>query len=258
MNSVLVAVMASATPALAESEAVPPTWARAQAAEAAGDWELALTLSRQCLVEDPGFADARLLEAQSLQRLRNHPAAMRAYAALLDHPVHGEEAAYQRVHHNNRWRRDQPALSLGMGLYDDRGAHPRSLHPTLVGELELPVLWRLTVRTEFTTGWPEDDALSLQGPQLAALAAYHQPLGLWAMDLAAGPSVGFGRSVYWEGSVGGPLPGLRIAGGLSHRPHRHVGWRAEVGWGGLKGVWPALNSWSAGFDTRVLVSGYAW
>ena len=258
MISVFMVVAAAAVPTHAASEAVPPTWARAQAAEAAGDWELALTLSRQCLVEDPGFADARLLEAHALQRNRNHPAAMRAYRTLLDHPVHGEEAAHQLANRDNRWRRDQPALSLGLGLYDDRGPHPRSLHPTLVGELELPVLWRLTVRADLTTNWPEDDALALQGPQVSALAAYHQPLGLWAVDLAAGPSVGFGRSVYWEGAVGGPLPGLRVAGGVSHRPHRNVGWRAEVGWGGLKGVWPALNSWSGGFDTRLLVTGYAW
>lgn len=253
-----VAVAWAAPVAAVLPEEGPSSWKRARAAEAAGDWEQALTLARQCLAEAPEFAGGKLLEARALHRLRRHAAAMRAYAALLDHPTLGAEAIQQLARFNNRWRRDQPSVSLGLGLYDDRGLHPRALHPTFVSEVELPVLWRLTVRGEVTTGWPEEDALALQGPQLAALLAYHHPLNLWALDLAAGPAVGLGRSAYWQGAVGGPLPGVRVAGGVSHRPHKHVGWRVEAGWSGLKGVWPSLNSWSGGFDTRLLVTGYVW
>lgn len=236
----------------------PDSWARTRDAVAAEDWVLALGLARQCLMEDGDFAGGKLVEAMALHKLRRHQAAMRAFGALEDHEQLGDYARQQRALYDNRWRRDLPSLSLGLGLYDDRGVNPRALKPTFTAELEAPVVWRFNVRADLTTGWQEEDGLALQGPQLGLLAVFQQPIDIWGVDVGVGPTLALGKSAYWQGAVGGPLPGVRAAVGGSVRPLKNVGGRVEVGWSGVQGVWPMLNDWSSGFDTRLMVTGWVW
>lgn len=251
-----------ASAALADPPALPaqgpPAWTEARGALEDADWEGALRAAQDTLRADGGHAGAKFVEGYALHRMRRWEASLRAIEQVVDDPQVGELARRHVALYDHRWRRDQPALSLGLSMNDDRGLHPRALRPSLTAQLEVPVVWRFNLRADLATAWATEGPLALQGPLVGLLPVYQHPVSIYAFDLAAGPTLWTGPSVFWEGAAGGPAPGARVAVGASARPLKNLGVRLEGGWGANRGTQEMLDGWSRGFDLRLLVTGYAW
>jgi hypothetical protein len=147
--------------------------------------------------------------------------------------------------------------AIGPLLRSDRGT-PAGLKGGLAIAAEAPVVWRFAVRMDFVTGMESQDQLRASGPTLGILPTFRQPLGKgegprWALDVAAGPTLWFGKSTWWEGVYPGPFPGFRGAGGVEYRPHSIVAIRAEGGTDHNYGTLPLLNGSAHGWDARLMV-----
>jgi len=147
--------------------------------------------------------------------------------------------------------------AIGPLLRSDRGTPP-GLKGGLAIEAEAPVVWRFAVRMDFVTGMESQDQLRASGPTLGILPTFRQPLGKgeaprWALDVAVGPTLWFGKSTWWEGVYPGPFPGFRAVGGVEFRPHSIVAIRAEGGTDHNYGTLPLLNGSAHGWDARLLV-----
>ncbi len=234
----------------------PEAWTAARGAVEDGDWDGALQAARDTLKADDGHAGAKLVEGLALHHLREWEPAMSALHQVEDDPDVGALARQQIQRYDNRWRRDQLSLSVGLQMAGDRGLPPNGLKPAFAAQFELPVAWRFNLRADLATAWATQDQLEMKGPLLGLMAVYHQPLGLWALDGAVGPTLWTGRSGFWEQAQGGPFPGLRVAVGGSMRPLRNLGFRMEGGWGATRGTRPMINAWSSGVDLRLMLTGY--
>jgi len=255
VTAALIASAAAASPPDLPAQG-PEAWTTARAALDLQDWDGALSAAQDTLRADGDHGGAKFVEGYALHRMRRWETSLTAIEQVTADPEVGELARRHVALFDHRWRRDQPSLSLGLSMADDRGLTPRSLRPSFAAELEVPVVWRFNLRADLMTPWATADRLEMQGPLVGLMAAYQHPIGLWALDGAVGPTLWTGESGFWEGALGGPFPGLRAAVGGSMRPLRNLGVRAEVGWGATAGTRSMLNGWSRGFDARLMVTGY--
>jgi hypothetical protein len=236
----------------------PPTWTDARGALEDEHWEAALVAAQATLQEDGDHAGAKFVEGYALHQLRQWEGSLKAIHQVVDDEEVGDLARRHVALYDNRWRRNQPSLSLGLGLNDDRGLTPRGMRPTFAAELEVPIIWQFSLRGDLTTPWATEDQLEMQGPLLGLMAVFQQPISIWAFDLAGGPTLWMGRSAFWKEQLGGPFPGLRLAAGGSVRPLKNLGVRLEGGWSATRGTHAMLNAWSRGFDVRLMLTGYVW
>jgi hypothetical protein len=220
------------------------------------DWELALARARKVKVLDRDHVGATLIEAGSLHRLKQWEDSMEAFHAVEDDPGAGEQARKMIALYDNRWRRDQPSLSLGVTLRDDHAVEDKTWPAGFAAELEAPITGPLNVRIDFVSGWQTRGQLGVKGPMLGAMLVWQQPIGIWAVDAGAGPSMWLGRSMYWEQAYTGPFPAYRAALGGSVRPLRNLGVRMELGHAGGWGTKPLLTGFSGGIDGRLMLTGY--
>ncbi len=228
----------------------------ARAAYEREDWAGALDRARKVLVLDEDHVGARIIEAGSLHRLRQWEDAMAGFHALADDPGAGEDARRMIGLYDNRWRRDQPSLSLGATLRDDHAVEDKQWGAGFVAELEAPLAGPVNLRIDVASGWQTRGQLGVKGPQLAAMVTAHQPIGIWSLDAGVGPGLWLGRSLYWNSTYTGPFPMYRAAAGASVRPLRNLGLRAELGHAGGWGTKTLLGGFSAGLDARLMVTGY--
>ena len=151
--------------------------------------------------------------------------------------------------------RDVFQLSVGPVFRTDRG-RPVAFKGGVALSLEMPVVWRFNLRFDAASPFDAAGELRVRGWIVSAMAVYHQPIDIYAIDVAVGPSMWAGPSAWWDGQFTGPWPGMRAALGGSIRPHPWVGGRVEFGtdhaWAGREWVTGA----SHGFDMRVMVTGF--
>jgi hypothetical protein len=220
------------------------------------DWPISLNRARKVQVLKKDHVGAILIEAGSLHRMRHWEESMKAYHTLEDDPGAGERVRKMINLYDNRWRRDQPSLSMGLTLRDDHALEDKAWKAGFAAEIEAPIAGPVAVRVDIVSGWQTNGQLGMKGAQMAALLAWQQPIGLWAVDAAVGPAMWLGRSKYWEGAYTGPFPGYRAAIGGSVRPLRNLGFRAELGHAGFWGTKALLGGFSGGLDGRLMVTGY--
>jgi hypothetical protein len=220
------------------------------------DWDLALSRTRKVQVLRRDHVGAILIEAGCLHRIREWEASMAAYHKVEDDPGAGEQVRKMVNLYDNRWRRDQPSLSMGVTFRDDHALENTSWRAGFAAELEAPITGPVAIRIDMVSGWQTNGQLGMKGPQLAAQLAWQQPIGLWAVDAAVGPAMWLGRSKYWDGAYTGPFPGYRAAVGGSIRPLRNLGVRVEMGHAGFWGTKPLLQGFSGGLDGRLMLTGY--
>ena len=154
-----------------------------------------------------------------------------------------------------RETRDDFSLAVGPLLRTDRGTYA-ILQSGLAAEAEAPIAWRFNLRLDFMTGHTTRDDLRVSGPKLAAMAVYHQPIDIFAVDIGVGPGAWFGPSAWWNKSYPGPWPGWRAAVGGSYRPHPWVGARIDFGVDQHFGTYPLVNGSSTGWDLRLMLVGW--
>lgn len=169
-------------------------------------------------------------------------------------PAPAEERQRSRPELSDK-ERDVVQLSVGPVFRTDRG-RPASMKGGLAVELEVPLVWRFNLRADLASPFDAQGELRVRGWLTSVMAVYHQPIDIYAVDLAVGPSAWLGPSAWWDGAYGGPWLGMRAALGGSIRPHPWVGGRLELG---TDHAW-ARRDWvtgsSHGFDVRLMVTGF--
>ena len=248
--------------ALADADA---TYLDALAAWGSGDWAAALVGARDALAEDPNHAAAALLQGYALVRLGELELGSDALRAMADDPwlsVHEPAVAAlaQRYARNldQRWRRDQPTVAAGLAFRSDRDPYQARYTPTLAVSARTPVSTSVGVLFDVVAPAPTFDALSLGGPVVSVLGSTTLATGngTWHVDIGAGPSVWVGSATAVDHPVQGLFPGLRGAAGLSVRPHRRVGARAEIGWTVHAGARKGVDDLSMGPELRLMATGW--
>ena len=262
-------VLAVATLAVASPRAA---WADADAlyldalrAWSAGDWNGALVGARAALAEDPRHAPATLLEGYALVRLGELELGSATLRSLADDPwlsVHEPEvfalASRYAKSMDQRWRRDQPRLSAGLVVRHDRDPYQAHYSPTAAISARTPLSEGLGVVFDLVAPAPTYGELALDGPVVSVLGSWSLPLGngTWHVDLNAGPSVWIGSAKAIDHPVQGLFPGIRTAAGLSLRPHRRLGARAELGWTAHANARAGVEGVSQGPEIRLLATGW--
>ncbi|MFM2248763.1 MAG: hypothetical protein RL071_4838 [Pseudomonadota bacterium] len=145
--------------------------------------------------------------------------------------------------------------AVGPVLRSDRG-RPMGLKGGFAVELEAPVVWRFGARFDLVTGMDSADQLRATGPTLALMPVFRQPLDVYFIEAAAGPTLWTGRSAWWGGAYPGPFPGVRGALGFGLRPHPLVSGKLELGTDHSWGTHPFVNGQSHGWDLRLMISGH--
>lgn len=154
-----------------------------------------------------------------------------------------------------RGTRNDFSLAVGPILRTDRGK-PASVKSGVAVEGEAPLFWRINLRADFKTGQDARDDLRIQGPQAALMVVYHQPIDIYAVDVAVGPGAWFGKSAWWDSAYPGPWPGYRLAVGGSYRPHAWVGARLEAGIDQTFSTYSMISGNTLGWDARLMVVGW--